>query len=147
MEYENTIEPKIEDVQENTDAQRKGLITKKRLLIIMAAVTVITLVTLYATSVISTTVFNATLLSIVGMASALVLFLLVRDARQKKGVKKWIVLLVKLLPTMLLFVLYLAAVINTQLFIILKAVLLATFITVTITMLVMAKVKRKNEVQ
>jgi len=145
MEYKNTTEPKIEDVQENTDAQRKGLITKKRLPIIMAAVMAITLVALYAASVISTTVFNAILLSMVGMASVLVLFLLVRDARQKKGVKKWIVLLVKLLLMMPLFALYLAAVINTQLFIILKAVLLATFITISITMLVMAKVKRKKE--
>jgi len=134
------------NVEAESTEKKSKLNIKKRLPLVLAAVVLITLIILYATSVINTMVFTAILLSIIGLASLLMVFILIKNVKTKKGIKKWIVMLAKLVPMIPLLSLYLAGVITTTLFIILKAVMLGTFIIFTLTMLIFSKLKSRKAV-
>ena len=120
---------------------------KKRIPLILVPLALITLIILSATGVISTVVFTSILLSIVGIANVLVLCFLIRDVKRKKGIKKWIVLLAKLVPMIPLLSLYLAGVIPSTLFIILKVIMLGAFIIFALTMFIISKSKSKKKEQ
>jgi len=130
----------LEQVPEEQNKKPKANF-KKRLPLIILPLALITLAILYATSVINTTVFTAILLAVVSAITVLVILILIKSAKEKKGIKKWIIMLAKLVPMIPLLALYLSGTIDTILFTILKAAMLGAFIVFTVTMLI---IKRRN---
>ncbi|MCL2255582.1 MAG: hypothetical protein FWC11_01840 [Firmicutes bacterium] len=146
MELEITQDCETTRVEVSVEAQgaSKKPSRKKRILLILVPLALITLAILYGAQVIPTMVFTAILLSLVGIATIVVLLLLVKNLRAKKGIKKWVVSLAKIVPMIPALALYLAGVITSGQFVIIKAILLSVFIVFAITMLVINKRKSKK---
>jgi|GEM_PF-2821924 len=144
---ENLDSFNADNLQQNQEqlAAKPRFNIKKRLPLIIAVVVLLPIVILYATSIISTLVFSSILLGVISLASILVVLVLIKNMRAKKGIKKWIIMLAKLLPMIPLLSLYLTNIIPTTLFIILKAAMAGIFIIFTITMLVVNKLRVKKD--
>ena len=145
MELKSTQDCEAIKVEASVEVQcaNKKPSRKKRIPLILMPLTLITLAILYGVGIISTMVFTAILLSFVGLATIIVLLLLIKNIRVKKGIKKLVIMLAKMVPMIPALALYLAEIITSSQFVIIKAILLAAFATFAVTMFVINKMKNK----
>ncbi|MCL2256085.1 MAG: hypothetical protein FWC11_04415 [Firmicutes bacterium] len=129
---------------EKVQREKANFITKKRIATGLVAVVMATLITLYATSVIPSTIFTIILLTIGSVGIVVITIFLIINTRKQKKIKKLVLMLVKLLSMGPLLILYLTATIDSSLFVILKIVLIALFLTLTIGMFLMSRLKNTD---